>query len=215
MMALIKKEFRLAMHPTVPVFWLLSAMLMIPNYPYYVAFFYTTLGIFFVCLTGRENRDIQYSMMLPVSRRDIVRARLAFACIIECVQVLLAIPFAILRARLIPAPNEAGMDANIALFGLSLIMLGLFNIIFFTRYYTAPDKVGGAFVRGSIAVLIYVALAETAAHAVPFVRDRLDTPDPLFINEKLCVLAIGIVAFAALTLGAYKICVRRFEKLDI
>ena len=48
MKALIKKEFKLALHPTVPLFWLLSAMLIIPNYPYYVAFFYTTLGLFFV-----------------------------------------------------------------------------------------------------------------------------------------------------------------------
>lgn len=215
MKALIKKEFKLALHPTVPLFWLLSAMLIIPNYPYYVAFFYTTLGLFFVCLTGRENHDIQYSMMLPVAKRDIVRGRFIFTLIVECVQVIVAIPFAVLRARLVPAPNAAGMDANVALFGLSLIMLGLFNIVFFTRYYSAPDKVGGAFIRGSIAVFVYVALAETAAHVVPFVRDRLDTPDPQFMTEKLCVLAIGIIAYAALTWAGYRISVRRFEHLDI
>ena len=215
MKTLIKKEFRLALHPTVPLFWLLSAMLTIPNYPYYVAFFYTTLGLFFVCLTGRENRDIQYSMLLPVSRRDVVRGRFAFTAIVECVQVICALPFAVLRAHLVSAPNAAGMDANTALFGLALIMLGLFNIVFFPRYYSAPDKVGGAFVRGSIAVFFYIALAETAAHVLPFARDQLDTPDPQFMNAKLCVLCAGIIAFAALTWAGYRISVRRFERLDI
>ena len=47
MLRLLQKEIRLAMHPTVPIFLLLSAMLLIPNYPYYVAFFYTGLGVFF------------------------------------------------------------------------------------------------------------------------------------------------------------------------
>ena len=45
---LLLKEYRLAMHPTVLIFLALSAMLLIPSYPYYVVFFYTALGVFFV-----------------------------------------------------------------------------------------------------------------------------------------------------------------------
>ena len=41
---LLYKEWRLAMHPTALLFLPLSAMLLIPNYPYYVIFFYTSLG---------------------------------------------------------------------------------------------------------------------------------------------------------------------------
>ena len=39
MKKLLIKDFRLAMHPTVFLFWLLSSMLIIPNYPYYVVLF--------------------------------------------------------------------------------------------------------------------------------------------------------------------------------
>lgn len=46
MKALRQKEWRLSMTP-VPFFFLaLSALLLIPSYPYYVTFFYTSLGVF-------------------------------------------------------------------------------------------------------------------------------------------------------------------------
>ena len=60
MLNLLRKELRLAVHPTSWIFLGLSLMLLIPSYPYYVAFFYTGLGIFFTCLSARENQDISY-----------------------------------------------------------------------------------------------------------------------------------------------------------
>ena len=93
-MRLLKKDFRLAMHPTVPIMLLSSAMVLIPNYPYPLSFFYTSMGIFFTCLLGRENRDVVFSMNLPVAKRDIVSSRLLFAVTVELCQRVLMIPFA-------------------------------------------------------------------------------------------------------------------------
>ena len=45
-MMLLKKEWKLVMMPVPLLFLLLSALVLVPNYPYYVTFFYTTLGIF-------------------------------------------------------------------------------------------------------------------------------------------------------------------------
>ena len=94
---LLKKEFVLAMHPTVPLFLAMAAMVLIPNYPFTVIFFYMTLGIFFTCLQGRENNDVFYSVSLPVEKRDIVKARLLFACIVETAQIVLVSFFAMFR----------------------------------------------------------------------------------------------------------------------
>ena len=69
---LLKKELALAMHPTAPIFLALSVLLIIPNYPYYVTFFYTSLAIFFTCLNGRENNDVYYTLLLPVPKRSVV-----------------------------------------------------------------------------------------------------------------------------------------------
>ena len=209
------KELKLALHPTTYLFVVFGAMLLIPNYSYYVAFFYVSLGMFFICQSGRENKDIPFTVMLPVRKRDIVTARMLLAVTVELLQLLLAVPFALLRQRMPVGPNAAGLDANIALFGSALVLFGLFNLVFFTRYYKAPDKVGRAFVWGSIAVAVYVVLAEACVHAVPWVKNVLDTPDPQHLGAKLAVLAAGAAVWAVLTLLTWKRAQKSFEALDL
>ena len=215
MKQLLYKEFRLAMHPTCPLFLALSAMLLIPNYPYLVVFFYTGLAIFFTCLSGRENNDILYTVTLPVRKEDAVKARFAFAVILQLLQLLIAVPFAALRQSFSLPGNQVGMDANIALFGLAFIMLGIFNLIFFTCYYKNPEKVGAAFLKACAGITIYMLLAETCTHAVPFVRDKLDTADGQFLSAKLIVLGAGALIYAGLTLLAWRKSAKSFLALDL
>lgn len=212
---LLKKELLLSMHPTAPIFLILSMMLIIPNYPYYVVFFYTGLAVFFTCLMGRENNDVFYSLSLPIAKKDIVKARFAFVILLQLVQMITAIPFAIIRQNMPLPGNQVGMDANIALFGLSLVMFGLFNYIFFALYYKDVNKVGSAFVWSSIAVFVYMTIAETCTHVIPFVRDYLDTKDPQYLTYKLIVLAVGIVVYTFLTYVVYRKAVKSFEALDL
>ena len=94
---LMRKELVLAMHPASVLFLLLSAMLLIPNYPYYVICFYTCLGTFFICLTGRENRDIEFTALLPVRKTDLVRARVFTVMLMQLAQLVIAVPFAVFR----------------------------------------------------------------------------------------------------------------------
>ncbi|OAA90963.1 ABC-2 transporter permease [Clostridium coskatii] len=215
MKKLLKKEIFLSMHPTAPIFIILSTMLIIPNYPYYVVFFYTGLAVFFTCLNGRENNDVFYTLTLPIAKKDIVKSRFAFVILLELAQVIAAIPFAIIRQNLPLPGNQVGMDANIALFGFSLIMLGLFNYIFFEIYYKDINKVGTAFVWSSTVIFVYIVIAETSVHILPFVRDYLDTKDPQYLVYKLIVLAVGTIVYIFLTYAAYRKSVKSFEALDL
>lgn len=212
---LMKKEILLAMHPTAPAFLALAAMLLIPNYSYYVVFFYTTLAIFFTCLAGRENNDVFYSVGLPVSKREVVRARMLFAVGLEFTQVAVCIPFAVLRQSLPMAGNRAGMDANLAFFGLSFGLLGIFNFVFFTRYYQDVKQVGKAFIWACAAMFLYIAAAEGCVFVVPVFRDCLDVPDPGWLGLKIVVIVAGLLAYAILTFVAYRICAARFEAYDL
>lgn len=181
---MLYKEFKLAMHPTSIIFLSLSAMMLIPNYPYYMTFFYTTLAIFFTCLSGRENHDIFYAMTLPIRKRDL-------------------------------PGNLVGMDANIAFFGLSFLMMGFFNLVFFTKYYKDTDKVGKSFLMGTIVITLFMIIAEASVHVVPFFKNYLDTKDPQFLTYKIIVLAAGIILYSALTFLSYQRSVRSFEALDL
>ena len=215
MKKLLNKELRLAMHPTAPLFLALSALLLVPSYPYLVTFFYTGLSVFFTCLSGRENNDVFYTMTLPVSKRDVVRARFTLAILQQLAQVLIALPFAYLRQRMPISGNDVGMDANIALFGFAFVMMGLFNLVFFRIYYRNTTRVGAAFAWSSTVIGVFVLIEETCAHIIPFCRDRLDTPDPQYLREKLAVLGIGVIVYATLTLLAYRRAQLDFEQLDL
>ena len=215
MKRLLIKELRLALHPTAPLFLALSAMLLIPSYPYLVVFFYTGLAVFFTCLNGRENQDVFFTMLLPVSKQDVVKARFLTVTLLEMAQVLIAVPFAILRHRLILQPNPVGMDANVAFFGFALMLLGLFNRVFFGIYYRDVRRVGTAFLWSSAAVFLWITLVEACAHAVSFVREVLDTPDPLHMPQKLLTLLAGAAVYALLTWRACRQAVRDFDRLDL
>lgn len=212
---LLYKEFRLAIHPAAILFLGLSSMMLIPNYPLSVTFFYSCLGIFFICLNGRENRDILYTMLLPVEKRALVRARFAMAVILQLAQAALCVPFFFLRGLYPPEGNVVGMDANLALLGFGLMLLGVFNFLFFRRYYKNPSKVGAPFLLGSVGVFLMVGVTESLPHFVPFVRDRLDTPLFAFLPEKLLFLLAGAAVYALLTALSYRSSARSFEKLDL
>ena len=163
---LMRKELVLAMHPASMLFLLLSAMLLIPNYPYYVICFYTCLGTFFICLTGRENRDIEFTALLPVRKTDLVRARVFTVMLMQLAQLVIAVPFAVFSSR-VSAENLVGMDANTAFFGFALVLYGVFNLVFFRNYYRAPGKVGKAFGWGCGALTLCMVVFEACATPSP------------------------------------------------
>lgn len=215
MKKLLKKEFTLAAHPTNYIFPALSALILVPNYTFYVIFFYTCLGIFLMCLSGRENRDLEYSLLLPVGKADIVDARLLFCAMLEIAQLLLTAVFSAVRSIIGMAPNAAGIEPNASFFGLSLIMLAIFNHVFFSMYFMDPGKVGRAFVAASAAMFGFICAAEASVFAVPFMRSVIDAPDPEHPLPKLMILTAGIAIYSVWGIMLRNRCRRSFISLDL
>lgn len=213
---LLYKELRLAKHPTMFLFLLFSAMLLIPSYPYYVAFIYTCLSVFFVFLQGRENNDLSFTALLPVRKRDIVRARCLLVVLIQLAQVLVSLPCAIVGARINPlGGNAAGIEANAAFFGLVLVMYALFNLLFLPAFYRTGYRVGRAFLFAGAAVLVYIVAAELLVQCVPALKASLDTFDPATRGTRLFVLLLGAGLYAAGNLLACRLSERRFARVDL
>ena len=212
---LLIKELRLSLHPTAPLFMLLSAMFLIPNYPYYVIFFYTGLAIFFTCLSGRENHDIFYTMLLPVRKSDVVRARYFFAVILELIHIIISTPFILIRQHLSVGPNAVGMDANAALIGMSLIMLGIFNTVFFGIYFKDSKKVGKAFAVSSVFVFLYICIVESLVHIVPFFKTHLDTTDAENLIYRILALAVGLIIYVVTTFISFRRAIKNFDLQDL
>lgn len=216
MKALLYKEWKLALHPTVFIFLLCALMLLIPSYPYYVAFYYTTLGIFFVFLTGRETRDIEFTALLPVRKRDCVYARFWTVVCIELMQILVSIPFALLSVRINPAgTNQAGMDLGAGFYGLIFLLYTIFNLSFVVPFYKTAYKTGRYFLVASILMFAFMGISELLLHLIPGAAAIFDSSAASMQVKQLPLLFAGILIYAiSAVLGARR-AAKHFEKVDL
>ena len=214
-MKLLKKEFRLCMHPMGYIMLLMSAFVLIPGYPYTVSCFYMGLAVYFICLTARENHDASYTLTLPVSREDALRARILLCCCLETVQLVLMGLMILVKYAIGTMPNPAGLDAGVALIGDGLITYAIFNMIFFPCYYRDISKPGKAFLFASAAVFAWIAAVIVFTYAVPFFRDVLDQPDPRNMSDKALFTLAGLALFVAGTAKSVQMSTKKFEEVDL
>ncbi|MDD5368812.1 MAG: ABC-2 transporter permease [Anaerolineaceae bacterium] len=212
---LLYKEFKLSVHTTCYIFLLTAAMLLIPNYPYYVAFFYQTLGIFFIFLSGNATNDIFFTTLLPIRKKDAVKARFETVILLELLQIIVAVPFIILRNMILPAENLAGMEANIALIGLVFIMFGIFNSVFLPMFYKSAYQTGIPYLISCAAMAIFLVIAEVVIQLNPAWKEALDTTNMAYFPQQFVVFLVGILVFALFTAIAYAKSAKEFEKLDL
>lgn len=212
---LLKKELSLCLHPAAILMVFLGALVTVPNYPYAVTFFYMTLGVFFICLSGREDHDVTFTMTLPVAKGDVVTARFLFVSLLEMLQLLVVAGFILLRARVFPAKNAAGMDANLALLAEGFLFFGLYHLVYFPSYYRDVSRVGSSFVKAAVFSGVFVIVEIVLCYTTPLFRDVLDTQDPQNLGAKLVFLAVCAACYVLFSLIAWRISRRLFEKLDI
>ncbi len=217
MLNLIKKEFALCVHPTNYVFLSFVALLLVPNYPYEVVFFFSSLSMFFYCLTSRENSDLQFTCSLPVKKSDVVVARILVCSIFQTALMLLSVLVGVIKCAAFPQEmiiNQAGISANLALVGNGALILGIFNIIFFSTYFKNPDKIGIPFVISAVVVFAVIIVLIVLRWVTPLFSTTLNGLNSENTLAKLSALAIGIVTYALLTFIACKLSVKNFLKVD-
>ncbi len=214
---LLKKEYKLSLHITSYLFLAFGLMLLIPSYPYYVAFMYICLSEFFVFLSGRENKDVFFTSCLPIKKSDAVKARCLSLGSIQILSVIVSIPFAIIGAKINPNPsgNPVGIEANVAFYGFVFIMFALFNFIFITGFYKTAYKVGVPLTIGGIAIGLYIIIMEVAVNGVAILKKYLDTTVAYMQIKQLPILIAGLIIYFAVWFLTFKISAKRFEKVDV
>jgi len=213
MFNLLNKELRLAAHPNLFIFTLLGVLVIVPAYPYGMVFLFGCLGPYITFMYGRETNDIYYTSLLPVKKRDTVKAKCLLMVLAQMTQLLISLPFAILRLRVLPAGNPAGIEANLAYYGFGFIIYAIFNFIFLTEFFKTAHKVGKAFLLAIIPAAIGVLIMEVIVHFPGF--KWLDSVEPAMILKQLPILVIGIAIYILSMLSAYKISANRFQKVDL
>ena len=204
MKLLMKKEWKLVVTPVPLLFLLLSALVLVPSYPYYVTFFYNALGIFLMLQAARENRDVYYMALLPVTKRDVVRARFSTVVTLQLLQIAACIPFMLL-----------GIEANLAFLGFGFVLMGLFNLTFLPMHYKNGYDLGKPFVVSSVVLFLAIVLLETLDHVVPYMKTVCESYAPADLVRQLPVLLGGVAVYALVTYLAFRTSAARFEQVDL
>lgn len=211
------KEMKLSASPLSYFFILFSLMFFLPGYPVLCGAFFTTLGIYQGFLYAREANDIEFSVLLPVSKQDVVKGKYLFVCFIESCSLALMLAVILIRMTVLSDSAvyraNALMNANLFSAGCALVAFGLFNVIFLGGFFRTAYNMGKPFIIYIIAVFLVITLFE-ALHHIPGL-EALNAFGFEHIGLQLVLLIAGFTAFAVMTLLSFKSACARFERIDL
>ena len=209
---LLYKEFNLSIHPAFFLMPAFGALLLIPQWPYFIALMY----FFFISVPNifnmnKAQNDLGFSATLPIRRADIVKARVISIIILELLQILVTAIFAFINMKLYTTENFL-LDPNVAFIGFSFMMFGIFNIIYLPMFYKTADKIGWPLIIAFTAAFLFVTAVEGVILLVPSAR-ILD--GSAHLPAQFITLGIGIATFFLLSSAANQLSIKRFEKINL
>lgn len=217
MRKLLRKELTVSASPLTYLFLSLSLLFLVPGYPVLCGAFFVCLGIFQTFRSAREANDVLFSALLPVAKKDIVKARYAFVCLIEAFSFLLMAACALLRMTVFTdAPvyrSNALMNANPFALGLALLIFGLFNLVFVGGFFKTAYQLTLPFVLFLLCAFPMIAAGE-ALHHFPGL-EYLNAFGWEHLPLQLSLLYAGFAAFLLLTFTSCSRAQKRFEMLDL
>lgn len=213
---LLYKEFSLCANVQTVLFICLGPLTMwIPNYPRYVPFYYSCVGIFLLFIWGMTNNDMVYTACLPVKRSDIVKARFLFIGFLELFEICICIPFGIIGNSFTAKVNMVGINATVAFYGILLILYSLFNFSFLVPCYRKIEKPTLPFLLGSIVYWTGYAAAELPIWLKTPLGAYISATDAAAQIRQLPILAVGAAVWLAVLVLTFRICVKEFEKVNL
>lgn len=214
---LIRKEFVLSASPLAYFFVLFGFMFMLPGYPVLCGAFFSTLGLYQSFICAELANDTVFSALLPVAKKDVVRARFIFCSVLELAAFAVMAACAALRGT---ALRDAGtyrdnflMNANPAALGFALVIFGVFNVIFAGGFYRRPGRITGTFVIYSVTAFVIIAAAEILHH-IPGL-EAVDAPLSGAPVLQTGMLAGGVICYAVMTLLSLRSACSAFEDSDL
>jgi len=214
---LVRKELKLSANVLSYYFIAFGLMTFIPGYPILVGVFFSCLGIFQSFQSYRESRDIYYSILLPVTKKDIVKAKFIFVCQIEMLTFSVMATATLIRMAFLNDAtayvNNPLLTSNLVFLGYALIIFGLFNILFVRGFFKTAYYFGKPFLLFCFTGFVVIGLAETLRH-IPGL-ETLNSFGFDNIGVQLLGFFIGALLYSLLTYVGYQKSVKSFEQIDL
>ena len=213
----LKKEFRLSASVLSYFFILFGLMFFLPGYPVLCGAFFVTLGLYQSFQNARESNDILFSALLPIAKKDVVKGKYLFVCILEMCGLLLMGIAVVLRMTVF---SEAAvyrtnvlMNANGFALGMAFFIFGLYNMVFVGGFFKTAYRFGRPFV--TYVVLCFLAIgAGEALHHFPGLG-MLNAFGADCPGLQFSLLVFGTLLYCVMTSLSCRCSCRRFEKIDL
>lgn len=217
MWKLLKKEFGLTTQAATYLFIASAFMAFIPNYPILVSVFFLSLGIMTTFQCAGESNDILYLALLPVQKRDTVKAKFLMVNAIELIHFVLVTAIVIFRFLFMSNSQVYSvnplLNANVAFLGYLLISYAIFNFFFLKLFFNTAVKYGKPFLIYSIIEFVFIGIAE-AVHHLPNLTG-LNSINGDGMGLQAAVLSIGIAVYLLVNFVSFFLSAKKFEKIDL
>ncbi|MBP5236039.1 MAG: ABC-2 transporter permease [Clostridia bacterium] len=217
MKALVIKEMRLSASVLSYILICSAFLALCPGYPILCSAFFTTLGIFHSFQNAREANDIVFSALLPVAKSTVVKGKYLFSVMIEAAAFLVMTILTLLRMTVlseVPVYRlNALMNANPFFLGMTLLIFGLFNLIFIGGFFKTAYVFSKPFLTYIIIAFLTLSIAE-ALHHFPGL-EALNAFGFDHIILQISLLLAGAILFILLTFVSYRKSCERFERIDL
>ena len=214
---ILYKELKLSASLLCYIFIIFGLMFLIPGYPILCGAFFVSLGIFRNFQDYLLTNDIVFSALLPIKKKDIVKGKFIFVCFIELCSILLMSVCVLIRNTLLVDSlvyrNNFMMNANLYALAMAFVIYAIFNLIYVAGFFKTTYKSTWPFIWHMIITFLIIGLAETLIHMPGLAFLNAFGKD--YINAQLLILLIGITLYFLITLLAYKISCKRFERIDL
>ncbi|WP_027086880.1 ABC-2 transporter permease [Cohnella panacarvi] len=214
---LVMKDLKLGVNPwffALPLFT--GVLMLIPGWIYFlVPLYFCWLTVPNVFGGFKSQNDLMFSMMMPVTKRDIVKARIIVVVILELMHLFVAMIFSFFTFRLYPDMTYYFFAPHLGFWGLCFMMLAIFNIILLSMYYKTAYKYGAATTASTAAAMLFAGAVQWAGIESPWLNDIFYGAGADNTALQLSILIAGMVIFIAFALIVYRIAIRRFHKVEI
>ncbi|MCI6237649.1 MAG: ABC-2 transporter permease, partial [Lachnospiraceae bacterium] len=162
-------------------------------------------------------RDIVFSVLLPVAKKDVVKGKFQFVCLIELCSLALMACVTLTRMTIwkdvAVYRSNAMMNANFFALGMAFVLFGCFNRIFIGGFFRTAYQFGKPFIMNMIVAFVLIGISEVLHHI----------PSLMAVNAfgfehfglQCSLLIFGIILYMLMTTWSYQRSCWNFERTDL
>ena len=209
---LIYKELNLSINKfffLLPV--ILGGLLFIPNWIFLLVFYYFFwISVPQIYGAYIQHKNYNFLSVLPIKRKDIVSSKVYALFILELTHIVFAVIFGLIHNELYGSWNFF-FNINLAFYGVSILLFGVFNITFLPAYFKTAHFFGKPLIYATIATIIFGFIFEFGIAKYQFMRDIFEGT----LMVQTIVFIVATILGILLSVVALKISQKRMMEIDL